>query len=113
MKTARDPRHVQRIARVKFLFTYSFHPIVDEDIQDIINRLEEIDEKIHAVATERPLDQINKIDLAILRLGVFELITGQKPAVIIDEMVEIAKVYGSDESPDFTHAVLNKVSKQL
>jgi len=57
---------------------------------------------------------MNKIDLAMLRVGVFELMEGEvKPAIIIDEAVEIAKEYGSDNSSKFIHAVLNALTKQV
>jgi len=70
-----------------------------------------IDAAIEKSAPERPLAQINKIDLAILRLAIYEL-TVEKNApykVIVDEAIELAKQYGADSSPAFTNGVLGKV----
>ena len=57
--------------------------------------------------------KINKIDLAILRLSVYELISNQKvkvpPKVVVDEAVELAKEFGSDASPGFVNGVLGKL----
>lgn len=76
--------------------------------------LPEIDDSIRAVATDHPLESINKIDLAILRLGVFELREASvKPAIIIDEAVEIAKEYGADNSSKFIHGVLNTIANKV
>jgi N utilization substance protein B len=54
------------------------------------------------------------VDLAILRLAVFELLVEDKepPKVIIDEAVEIAKLYGSHSSAKFVNGVLGTILKQ-
>jgi transcription antitermination protein NusB len=111
MKTSRDPRHLHRIELVKTLYTYSFSGEVTEEIKDIVARLTSIDQTIQDIATDHPLSQINKIDLAILRLGVFELEQKENtPNVVIDEAIEIAKEYGGDNSKNFINAVLSKVA---
>ncbi|HSW90074.1 MAG TPA: transcription antitermination factor NusB [Patescibacteria group bacterium] len=112
MKTARDPRHLKRIEDFKALYTYSFAGVVDERIEDVIEKISEIDAQIHEAAPEREILQMDKTNVALLRLGVFELMTGTKPSVVIDEVVEIAKVYGSESSPKLVHAVLNVVAKK-
>jgi N utilization substance protein B len=57
---------------------------------------------------------LNKIDLAILRLAVFELIieNSQPPKVIIDEAVELAKEFGSESSSKFVNGVLGTILKK-
>lgn len=114
MKTSHDPRHQHRIALVKSLFAYDFQKLPDDDIAAIVARLDEIDEYIKKAATEHPINSMNKIDLAILRVGVFELIEKEvKVAIIIDEAVEIAKEYGADNSSKFVHGVLNTIAGQV
>jgi transcription antitermination factor NusB len=110
MKTAQDPRHLRRIRTFKSLFARNFTP------QDHFNKLsdeveenqEEIDKIIKKSATEWPLDQINKIDIAVLRLAVYELIHQKDTPtkVIIDEAIEIAKKYGSKNSGSFINGAL-------
>jgi transcription antitermination protein NusB len=113
MKTPNDPRHQKRINQMQKLFTYSFKPDPQEDIQTIIDALPTIDTQIRESAPEWPLDKIAKIDLAILRLSTYELsITkSEPPKVIIDEAVELAKSYGNEHSAQFVNGVLGSILK--
>jgi N utilization substance protein B len=69
-----------------------------------------IDKTIEKSAPEFPIDKINRTDLAILRLAVYELLIEKKePAkVIIDEAVELAKEYGGETSPSVYKRGLGK-----
>jgi transcription antitermination protein NusB len=113
MKTASDPRHQRRISQLKFLFSFDFNKKqkIDPAVSEIIKNQDTIDKTIQEAASLRPLDQINKIDLAILRLSVFELLLLKDAPikVIVDEAVELAKEYGSESSPSFVNGVLGKV----
>lgn len=114
MKTSADPRHIKRREIVKSLFaeSYTEQPESDEAVLKILSQRQNIDEKIHEAAPTWPLDKLNKIDLAILRLAIFEL--NEKiapPKVIIDEAVEIAKEFGSESSPSFINGVLGTIYK--
>lgn len=114
VKTSQDPRHEKRIGTVHKLFAYSFDVTQSQGLEDILTHLDQIDAKIAAVASERPLYEISKVDLAILRLAVFELLYGKESkAVVIDEAIEIAKSYSSDSSPKFVNAVLGKIAGTL
>ena len=68
---------------------------------------------ITQTAPEWPLDKLNKTDLAILRLAVYELtITKKEPVkVIIDEAIELAKELGSESSSSFVNGVLGTIVK--
>ncbi len=112
MKLKTDPRHLKRIALMQDLFTFSFRTEKKstKGVQPIISKLDEIDELIKKSAPNRPIEQINKIDLSILRLSIFELIIDKEPPkVIIDEAVELGKEFGSDSSSSFINGVLGKV----
>lgn len=111
MKTAKDPRHLQRQILVKKLYTYSFDPNQKEKaILPIIKKLKKIDQYISRCAPSWPVDKLNKIDLAILRLSIFELLGGKIPQkVVIDEAVELAKEYGGESSHRFINGVLGSV----
>lgn len=115
MKTSNDPRHQKRQHRIQLLFAQSFphSETVDRSIQPIIDNLPEIDHKIEGIAPDFPIENINKIDLAILRLGVFEItIEKETPTkVIIDEAIELAKEFGGDNSPGFINGALGKLIK--
>lgn len=80
-------------------------------IQPIVLKLPKIDKLISRSAPDRPISEINKIDLSILRIAVFELIIdkGVPPKVVIDEAVELGKEYGSDSSASFINGALGKL----
>ena len=81
-----------------------------KQVVSLIEKLPEIDAQIAQVATERPLKDTNKLDLAILRATVFESMVRDTPRkVLIDEAVEMAKEFGSEGSPKFVNGVLGKI----
>ena len=112
MKTADDPRHQKRIKLVQELFSYQFNSEAkpSTDLVPIIKSLKKIDATIEKSAPLWPVSQINRIDLAILRLAVYELLLNSTPEkVAVDEAVELAKEFGSDSSPSFVNGVLGAV----
>lgn len=116
MKKLSDPRHQKRRLIVKELFAYSFQrkqPVSGQTLE-IISQFPVIDQEITASAPEWPITRINKIDLAILRLAVAELVIkkNEPPKVIIDEAVELAKEFGGDNSPAFVNGVLGNIFQQ-
>src|SRR5579859_2918096 len=112
MKTAKDPRHKRRQQLIQELFGSSFHKQqVSEKTREILKHQQKLDAYIQQAAPDFPVDKINKVDLAILRLSVYELaISGKEPHnVIIDEAVELAKEFGNDSSPGFINGVLGDI----
>ncbi len=100
MKKKSDPRHQRRVKLMRNLFSWQFSKDKKPSttIQDIVSHLPKIDQMIAKSAPDRPINQINKIDLAILRIAVFEIIIdkGVPPKVAIDEAVELGKEDGAD-----------------
>lgn len=112
MKTSLDPRHKKRQQIIEDLFKADFHKQPIGPISaEVMNQKVFLDEKIKDAAPEFPIDKINKVDLAILRLAVYELQIAKKepPKVIVDEAIELAKEYGGDNSPAFINGALGKV----
>lgn len=113
MKRRTDPRHLRRREAVKSLFSWSFkkRKMKNKLAQTATDNLEIIDEVISRHAPEWPIEKIGKIDLAILRLAVYELIIdkSQPPKVIIDEAVELAKEFGGETTPAFVNGALGAV----
>lgn len=112
MKTPLDPRHKKRQKLVAELFKLDFHKQQANDVaKNIFNHRDAIDKYIEKAAVEFPIEKINKIDLAILRLAVFELLVEKKqpPKVVIDEAIELAKEYGGDTSPSFVNGALGNI----
>lgn len=115
MKTSTDPRHLRRREAVKILFaeTFTKQGEVPELVQKIIAQKDSLDQEISTAAPEWPIANLNKIDLAILRLAVYELKDEDTPPkVVIDEAVELAKEYGSESSPSFVNGVLGTIYKE-
>ncbi|KKR29964.1 MAG: hypothetical protein UT61_C0017G0001, partial [Candidatus Woesebacteria bacterium GW2011_GWA1_39_8] len=72
MKTARDPRHKIRQNTIKMLFAQSFtkQPNLNELAKKVLEKSKDIDNKITTAAPTWPVEKLNKIDLAILRLAI-------------------------------------------
>lgn len=77
---------------------------------DIIAKLPEIDEAINSVATGWKTSRMGKVDLTIIRLAVYEIKFEEEipTKVSINEAVELAKKYGTDDSAAFVNGVLAK-----
>lgn len=116
MKVKSDPRHLKRIKLFKKLFTIGFpnEHSIDPLIKPILDNLDEIDKLIIKLAPEWPIDKLNKVDLAILRLAIFELNYEKKAPVkvIIDEAVELAKKFGTEKTSKFVNGVLGSIIKK-
>jgi len=121
MTAATDPRHEKRIELMQTLFALMFSGEENQDQTELPQFKEAkailagsngIDAQLTAHAPERPLAEINQIDLAIMRLIVYEAETQRTPKkVLIDEAIELAKEFGTDSSPKFINGVLGKVLK--
>lgn len=85
----------------------------DKSIEGIKERQEEIDAKILAKLKNWTIERIFKIDLAILRLAVYEIMYADNiPCkVAVNEAVELAKKYGNDSSYNFVNGVLREIIK--
>lgn len=77
-------------------------------IEGVIAHKGELDEEIQQLAPEFPISQMAPVDRNILRIALYELrVLGDAPAAaIIDEAVELAKLFGSEASPKFVNGVL-------
>lgn len=135
-------RHLGRIVALQSLYEYEFragesnvsiHDIVERNIsryedaiedrafvteliEGVISCQEELDEKLQPIAPGWPIDQIARIDRAILRIGLYELLYRAgtvPPKVVINEAVELAKAFGSDNSSKFVNGVLGTALRTL
>lgn len=118
MKRKTDPRHLTRVSAFKSLFSSEFvKGKIDKGTTlpgVILKNKSQIDKLITKSAPAWPIEQISPIDLAILRLSIFELVYQPKKEpykVIVDEAVEIAKEYGNESSGSFINGVLGTIIK--
>jgi N utilization substance protein B len=110
-----DERHQKRVLRMQQLFAFGASKGQSSQLnvqllQAYQEHTEDIDTSITEAAPEWPLDQMNQIDLAILRSILLESKIKKTPKkVLINEAVEIAKEYGTESSPKFVNGVLGKI----
>ena len=112
MKTATDPRHLRRRNAIQSLFAESFHEQSSKPqiVVEIKKNEELINDIIVKSAPTWPIEKINKIDLAVLHLAIYELLNEDTPPkVVVDEAVELAKEFGSESSGSFVNGVLGTV----
>ena len=83
---------------------------VENLIRGVASRFEELDAKLAPLAPDWPLEQVSRIDHAILRLSLYELFDMQDSdipsKVTINEAVELAKSFGAEKSSKFINGVL-------
>ena len=135
-------RHLSRSVAMQSLYEWDFkgrhentlNDIVDRNIKEFASGLEEtdfihqlvdgvlahqevIDKIIEKAAPQWPLDQIAIVDRNVLRLGLYELLFGNReevpPKVAINEAIELAKSFGGESSGRFVNGVLGTVYKEI
>lgn len=84
---------------------------VQEICRGILEYQAEIDRLIEQKTLNWKLERLSRVDRCLLRLGIFELLHRPEtpPAVVINEAVELAKVYGDEKSGGFVNGVLDSV----
>ena len=135
-------RHLSRSVAMQSLYEWDFRGRKQEDLPAIIDRnvkefaagledttfvsqlidgvmkhLPELDKIIEQAAPQWPLDQIAIVDRNVLRLGLYELLFGNRdevpPKVAINESIELAKSFGGDSSGKFVNGVLGTVYREI
>lgn len=84
----------------------------DEIVRGAMAALAEVDEQIRKASQNWRLERMTRIDRNVLRLGAYELLFKKDipRAVILDEAVELAKRFGTEESGSFVNGVLDRVA---
>lgn len=135
-------RHLSRSIVLQTLFEWDFNGAKTSDIKEavarnlsefapgleddvfVLNLTEQIlknrnvlDEIIEKAAPEWPIDKISIVDRNILRIGLNELLFGDRtqvpPKVAINESIELAKTFGGENSGKFINGVLGAVYKEI
>lgn len=103
------------------LYLDGIEHITDEEKTFLRNRYEqiashvgEIDEMLNSTARGWKTSRFNSCDLAVLRVAVFEMEFDEMipDGVAINEAVELAKLYGGDDSPSFINGILGELSRR-
>jgi transcription antitermination protein NusB len=90
-------------------------PYVLTLLSNAVATREEADRRIAAASVGWPLERMAVIDRLVLRLAVAELLDPEGPplAVVIDEAVELVKVYSTDESGAFVNGILSTIAAEV
>jgi N utilization substance protein B len=89
---------------------------VETLVAGVIEHQKSIDDQLRPIAPDWPIEQIARVDRSILRIGVYELLHQSDivpPKVVINEAVELAKAFGSDNSSKFVNGVLGTAFRTL
>ncbi len=139
---SKDTRHVTRVLVIQYLFSKakadqlsiaeksaSFDPLsilngileekkfnrklYEKIVEGVEENTKKIDKIITKYAPEWPLDQINTVDLCILRASIWEAFIGEitPSKVVINEAIELSKELSSEESAGFINGVLGNILK--
>jgi N utilization substance protein B len=131
MKNPTGLRHKSREVALQALYAHGFSNSVDVsvvlDFCDVdkneldfakslvtgsLSQRVENDLILETKSSNWKIDRMSPIDLAILRISIYELRLGETPvAVIINEAVELAKTFGDKDSYSFINGILDKISK--
>ena len=92
-----------------------YYSFAEELIYGAIEDMGEIDERIQAHASNWKFERIAKVDLAILRLAIHELLhrTDIPPIVSINEAIDLSKVFSNPDSKRFINGILDKMKDQI
>lgn len=127
-------RHLSRIAVMQVLFEREKHPSMstpeealarnaldlgefDQDfaqmlLQGVIEKEQDVKDAVQLHAPQWPLERMDPISRCILLVGAYELLFHKDapPAVVMNEAIEIAKEYGTEEGGKFVNGVLNAIA---
>jgi N utilization substance protein B len=131
-------RHDGRVAALQYLYAWSINPPEDiagdlrvffeglesprehyafgeELIHGVVKNREAIDEQIRVLAQNWDFGRIAKIDLAILRIAMFEMLHRNDipPVVSINEAIDISKQFSNADSKRFINGILDRLKDQL
>jgi N utilization substance protein B len=87
----------------------------DAAVRGVLGDLTGVDEIIRKASTNWRLERMARVDRNVLRLGAWELLKNPEVprAVILDEAVELAKRFGSEDSGAFVNGVLDRIAEDL
>lgn len=89
-------------------------PYADSLVRGVLANLQRVDEVIRMSSTNWRLERMARVDRNLLRIAAYELLElpSVPRAVILDEAIEMAKVFGSEDSGSFVNGVLDRVAEE-
>ncbi|NUF48391.1 transcription antitermination factor NusB [Gilliamella sp. ESL0250] len=86
-----------------------------ELLNGVAKNTAELDDKMAPYLTERTVDELGQIELAVLRIALYELMKRQDVPykVVINEAIELTKTFGAADSHKFVNGVLDKIAPTI
>lgn len=115
-ETAIDYKTILERNLAEYKSSISDVEFIDKLVSGVLAKAAALDEQLRPLAPEWPIEQISRIDRAVLRIGLYELLHSADsvpPKVAINEAVELAKAFGSDNSGKFVNGVLGTAFRSL
>ncbi|MDC4233345.1 transcription antitermination factor NusB [Actinomyces sp. B33] len=115
----RNPQVLRDLLRERKVVTAALTPLPEYSIrliEGVADRLRSIDDLLAAHARVSGLDRIAAVDLAVMRVAVWEMLENSEdvsPVIAIDEAIAIVKSISTDTSPAFVNAVLDAVRRDI
>jgi len=135
-------RHLSRSIAMQSLYEWDFRgrenvdldAVVEKNIQEfapgmeetefirdlvkgVIEKIDELDAVIEKAAPAWPINQVAIVDRNVLRIGIYELLFGNRdevpPKVAINEAIELAKSFGGENSGKFINGVLGTIYREI
>lgn len=115
LNTPADPTEDMRLFFEHLEHPRDYYAFADELIHGTLEHREEIDGHIRTLAQNWEFDRIARIDLALLRLAIFEMLYRKDipPVVSINEAVDLSKQYSSADSKRFINGVLDRMKDKI
>jgi N utilization substance protein B len=89
-------------------------PYADRLVRGVSAAREGLDDELRAAQTKWRIERMARVDRTILRVGTLELRDAEVPAeVVIDEAIELAKTFGTEDSSAFVNGILERVAVRL
>jgi N utilization substance protein B len=112
--TQKDAREVLRYHAEDIGAAPDVEQFATELVLGVLGQMQQVDDTIDAASSNWRLEEIGKVERAVLRLGTYELLFGSDTpvSVAIDEAVELAKAYAGEEAGRFVNGVLGRIAAE-
>jgi N utilization substance protein B len=110
----KDAREVLRYHAEDIGATQDVEQFASQLVLGVLEQMQRVDDTIDAASSNWRLEELGKVERAVLRLGTYELLflTDTPVSVAIDEAVELAKTYAGDEAGKFVNGVLGRIAAE-
>jgi N utilization substance protein B len=123
MENKRHGKSLAREAAIKSIYTYtmtgnevniySSDKLGNAMTKNTLVHLDEIDDKIKKYLRKWSMTELNKVNLAILRIAVYEILFEDTPnQIVVNEALEFTKLYSDVAAKNFVHSVLDNIIKE-